>query len=73
MAGKKNVVTKLAQVFNGQINPNDTKRFDWSNIKNALTKSDKTYSTSYFSKKKYIKNAELKNKARLTFYRYMSN
>ena len=55
MAGKKNVVTKLAQVFNGQINPNDTKRFDWSNIKNALTKSDKTYSTSYFSKKKYIK------------------
>ena len=47
--------TKLAQVFNAQINPNATKRFDWDNIKNALTKSDKTYATSYFSKKKYIK------------------
>ena len=58
MAGKQNIIPKLAQVFNAQINDNATKRFDWTNIKNALTKSDKTYSTSYFSKKKYIKKYE---------------
>ena len=60
--GKLNEEYHLAKVVNAQTNPNATQRIGWSNINNALTKTTKTYATSYFTKERYIKKYNEKKK-----------
>ena len=55
MNGTKHTDDLPPQVINEQINPNVTKRINWNNLANTLTKTTKTYATSYFTKTKYIK------------------
>ena len=55
MNGEKHIDDLPPQVVNEQTNPNATKRINWNNMGNTLTKTTKTYATSYFTKTKYIK------------------
>ena len=55
MSGKKHREVHLAEVVNAQTNPNVTQRVGWNYIKNALTRTTKTYAISSFTKTKYIK------------------